>query len=181
MWKIVGVTMIALLMIVMASVAIIPVEAAPNGIPEYVVVSKAYSWLGVPYKYGGTGRKGIDCSWLVYRVYSEAGSPYGAHYSYRNVENIRKASQAVYSPRPGDLILFQEKSGPDKGKWTHVGIYIGQVYRNGRWDICFIHASAIAGKVVQDYLYDSPYYGKGYLLKRFNVQFVRYNPDYWRN
>lgn len=168
------ITCLALTLIAMSFT--IPVQAAPYGIPEWAVISESHTWIGVPYKYGGTGRSGIDCSWLVYRVYSNAGKPYGAYYYYRTAENIKGASYPVYPPRPGDLILFQEKT---TGRWTHVGIYMWQSYRNGRWDIYFVHASAYAGKVIGDYLLSSPYYGTGWWYRNFNIAFVRYNPDYW--
>lgn len=41
------------------------VSAAPDGISEYAVVLEAYSWLGVPYQYGGESKSGVDCSGLV--------------------------------------------------------------------------------------------------------------------
>ena len=36
--------------------------------PLYLEIS---SWIGVPYKYGGITRKGVDCSGLVLNVYRE--------------------------------------------------------------------------------------------------------------
>ncbi len=162
---------------VMASVAVTTVEAAPNGIPEWAVIQEAYSWLGVPYKTDKVGdRSGIDCSWLVYRVYSNAGKPYGAYYNYRTAENIRQASYSVYPPRPGDVIIFVDKT---TGKSTHVGIYI-KPGPNGYWDSYFIHAEGLrAKKVIEDRLYYSAYYPNGEYYKYFNIYFARYNPDYW--
>lgn len=37
------------------------------------VVQEAKSWLGVPYRYGGTSRSGVDCSGLTLSVYRALG------------------------------------------------------------------------------------------------------------
>src|SRR5580658_6103892 len=43
---------------------------SPNGA---LIVTLARSWEGVPYLYGGTTRKGVDCSGLILNVCREAG------------------------------------------------------------------------------------------------------------
>ena len=148
-----------------------PVHAAPNGISEWAIVLEAFSWLGVPYELGGESKNGVDCSGLVHQVYNRAGAPF-VYYKDRSAEDIRYSpnSYSVYPPRTGDVVLFQEKYGPNKGKWTHIGIYL--------WENKFIHSSYYARKVVYDDLYYSPYYGRGWWYKNYNVAFVRYNPDY---
>jgi cell wall-associated NlpC family hydrolase len=152
-----------------------PSNAAPDGISEWRVISEAYSWVGVPYKLGGESRAGIDCSGLVRQVYIRASGGLAYYYD-RTAQQIAIVSRPVSPQRPGDVIIFKPKN--PNGQW-HVGIYISYVYRNGRWDFCFIHASAYAKKVVVDYLYDSPYYGKDWWLNNYYVWFARYNPDYW--
>lgn len=37
------------------------------------VVREAKTWLGVPYKWGGTSRQGVDCSGLTMQVYDSVG------------------------------------------------------------------------------------------------------------
>ncbi|MEP2509972.1 MAG: NlpC/P60 family protein, partial [Reichenbachiella sp.] len=37
------------------------------------VVQTAYSYKGTPYKYGGSSKKGIDCSALVQNSFASAG------------------------------------------------------------------------------------------------------------
>lgn len=183
--------------VVMASVSVMPLNAAPQGISELAVTQEAYSWLGVPYKDGGESKSGVDCSGLVRQVYMRAsGRPAtcydsirgwhaccekgtGACYYDRTAEGIRQASYSVYPPRPGDVIIFVDKA---TGKSTHVGIYI-KPGPNGYWDSYFIHAVYQAGnyypmKVVEDRLYYSPY-GTGLWYNNFNIYFARYNPDYW--
>jgi cell wall-associated NlpC family hydrolase len=39
----------------------------------YDVVREAKNWLGVPYKYGGTSKDGVDCSGLTMKVYEKLG------------------------------------------------------------------------------------------------------------
>lgn len=115
-----------------------------------VIVSRAYAWLGVPYRYGGTDRSGIDCSWLVYRVYRESGMWW---YPFMSTWSMRNSSQfiCVAVPRSGDLVLFRNLG--------HVGIYIGNGF--------FIDANSYHGRVVVDYLYDSYWQSQGPYIARF--------------
>lgn len=98
---------------------------------EVTVLKAAQSYLGVRYKFGGTTRKGLDCSGLIWRVQQDIG----------NDKAVRLSSSAMYKKgkpvsrsnlKVGDLCFF----GPRK-KVNHVGIYIG----NNR----FIHASSSKG------------------------------------
>lgn len=75
--------------------------------------------LGVPYRWGGTGVGGYDCSGLVQAAYRSAGV------------TIPRVTQAQFdagpavgagSPlSPGDLVFF----GTSAGDVSHVGIYLG--------------------------------------------------------
>lgn len=143
------------------------IPEAPSGISGWAVVIEAYSWLGVPYQWGGEDRSGVDCSGLVRQVYMRASGE-SAHYVDRTVAGIKDHSDPIYPPAAGDLVLFRNKR---TGRWTHVGIYL--------WNGYFIHASYWAGKVVRDHLYYSPYYGTGWWGRHYYIQFARYNPDYW--
>ena len=89
------------------------------------------SWLGVPYKYGGTDRNGIDCSAFVGAIYKEV---YGitlnrtANDMTRNVNFIPRSQL-----REGDLVFFKNSNG----KVSHVGIYLK--------DNLFAHSSTSNG------------------------------------
>ncbi|MES1938803.1 hypothetical protein T5B8_01100 [Salinisphaera sp. T5B8] len=89
-----------------------------------------HQWRGVPYRYGGIDRNGIDCSAFVARTMSELES--------LNLPRTTSAQARLGQPisagdlSPGDLVFF--KTGYSS---RHVGIYVGA----GR----FMHASTSQG------------------------------------
>ena len=110
----------------------------------------AESFIGTPYRYGGSGPDAFDCSGLVAYAYRQAG-----------VTVPRTAAQqyAVARPvprrdlRPGDLVFFR-LSGREV---SHVGIYAG--------DGQFVHAPQSGGQVrtanLDDEWYRQRYAGAG--------------------
>lgn len=114
------------------------------------IVEYAKSFLGTPYRNGGTTRDGMDCSGLVINVYG--------HFDVRLPRTSRDQSRAGESVdrssvEPGDLVFF--KTG--RQTVSHVGIYIG----SGR----FIHASTSARQVRVDEL-DDDYFKPRYVTAR---------------
>lgn len=100
------------------------------------------AWLGVPYKYGGTDRKGIDCSAFVGMVYREV---YGVtlHRTANDMlGDVRLIGRSQL--REGDLLFFTNS----KGKVSHVGIYLK--------DNLFAHSSTSNGVSVSNL--DSKYW-----------------------
>lgn len=109
----------------------------PTASPAPLVVT-ARSYLGTPYRYGGTDRNGMDCSGFVYRVFS--------HYRVRlprtSAKQFRVGRQVPPgSLRSGDLVFFSNS----RGHVDHVGIYVD----DGR----FIHASTGHRRVREDSLW----------------------------
>lgn len=104
-------------------------DAAHAGVTEAL---HAYydTWQGVPYRYGGVDRSGIDCSSFVRQTMRNLKS--------LNLPRTTRAQARVGQPvaqgnlSPGDLVFF--KTGY---KSRHVGIYVGA----GR----FMHASTSRG------------------------------------
>ena len=95
-----------------------------------MAVRFAYRQRGKPYRWGGTGPYGYDCSGLVQRAWRSAGVyiPRVARSQYRRIRNKVSRSRL----RAGDLIFFHG--------FGHVGMYVG----GGR----FIH-SPRAGQTVR--------------------------------
>ncbi|MDE5750329.1 MAG: C40 family peptidase [Duncaniella sp.] len=106
--------------------------------PDGKLIAEAESWLGVPYKYGGNDRSGVDCSGLVLQVYLRALEiplPRNSKAQWEYCK-LTKLSEI----RPGDLLFFA--TGKDKKRVSHVGIYVG--------DNQMIHSSTRQGVVVAD-------------------------------
>ena len=76
------------------------------------IVSAAYSFLGIPYVWGGTTTAGFDCSGMVQAAYAAAGISIPRVSWDQGAAGIEvSASEAL----PGDIVYYG---------W-HVGIYIG--------------------------------------------------------
>ncbi|AKB44404.1 MULTISPECIES: C40 family peptidase [Methanosarcina] len=109
-------------------IAFIPLgAAAPVGTSENATLEAANNWLGVKSVHGGNNTTAIDCSHLVYQVYSQVGAK---DIFFQKVPDMKNNTDYVNtsSPAPGDVIFWQ-KDVPQNGRiyWlaTHVGIYIG--------------------------------------------------------
>jgi cell wall-associated NlpC family hydrolase len=92
------------------------------------VVRQALNYKGTRYRFGGTTKRGMDCSGLVARVWADL-----------KMKKIPRASSALYNSgkpvhlaelQPGDLVFFKNTY---KRGISHVGVYAG----NNK----FVHAS----------------------------------------
>lgn len=113
------------------------VALVQSGTTSDKVLNAAYSWLGTPYRYGGSSKSGMDCSGLVYRAYANADIqlPRSSYQQSRIGERISRKEA-----KPGDLIFFRTTGR----QISHVGI-INQVKGN---EIQFIHASESRGVMI---------------------------------
>ena len=107
------------------------------------------SYLGIPYKWGGTTRQGMDCSAFARAIYRET---YGIELP-RTSKQMYQLGQKIsvqHTLKPGDLVFFKDTySGPGV---SHVGVYVGA----GR----FAHASSSQGGIITGL--DSSYFKKRY-------------------
>lgn len=112
------------------------------------ILKEARSYIGTPYKFGGTTRAGMDCSGLVINCFSKVD----LHLPRTSEEQSKIGHKINYNDmKPGDLVFFTDK--PGHHKVVHVGI-VSKV--KGNREVKFIHASTKLG-VVENDLY-VPYY-----------------------
>ncbi|MCL5284071.1 MAG: C40 family peptidase [Armatimonadetes bacterium] len=108
----------------------------------------AFTYLGVPYQWGGNTFQGIDCSGFVKNVFADIGI---------NLPRTAQEQMAYGMPvpadqlQPGDRLYFADR----EGHIVHTGIYIGNGY--------FIQASAALHRVgisrLSEPLYRQMFYG----------------------
>jgi lipoprotein Spr len=117
-----------------------------------------YDWIGTPYRFGGSSRKGIDCSAFTKQLYSDVFNL-----------TIRRSSRDIFSMvnpvgkddlKEGDLVFFKIHSR----SISHIGIYLG----NNR----FAHASSrgVAISSLDDAYYSRYFYKGGRLLESFKSE-----------
>ncbi|GAA4449665.1 C40 family peptidase [Nibrella saemangeumensis] len=103
---------------------------------EETLVSTAKTMMGIPYLWGGTSVKGMDCSGFTKTVYLLNGItlPRDASQQVHTGELIPTPNKEFSQLKPGDLLFFGEPATPEKPeRVVHVGMWIG----NNE----FIHAS----------------------------------------
>jgi lipoprotein Spr len=124
-----------------------------------------YDWIGTPYRFGGSSRKGIDCSAFTKELYSEVFNL-----------DIKRSSRDIFSMvspvskdelKEGDLVFFKIHSR----RISHIGIYLG----NNR----FAHASSkgVAISSLDDSYYSRYFYKGGRLLASFKDELTTPTSD----
>lgn len=103
-------------------------------------------WVGTSYRFGGTTKRGIDCSAFVQTALLRAFNidlPRSTHEQRHSGEKINKSEL-----KEGDLVFFRGNK--------HVGIYIGNGY--------FMHSSSSLGVSISSL--DEGYWKKQYTQSR---------------
>jgi hypothetical protein len=122
-------------------------NVTPGGINRDAVLLEVVSLLGAPYRYGGNGKDGIDCSGFTQSVFRSSlnrALPRTARDQYREGEPV--SGQELQF---GDLVFFNTTGGGP----SHVGIYLE--------DDLFAHASVTYGVTISSL--ESTYYRKRFL------------------
>lgn len=119
------------------------------------LLSEAESYLGVPYRYGGNSRKGIDCSAFVQSVFQIFEHELPRVSAAQSQKGYVVATEEL---RPGDLVFFATNG---RGRVSHVGI-VHNVSEEG--EVEFIHASTSQGVIVTPL--SSDYWAKRYLYAK---------------
>ncbi|MBM2841566.1 MAG: spr product [Bacteroidetes bacterium] len=125
-------------------------NGTPNGLNRDAVLLDVVSFLGVPYKYGGNSKGGMDCSGLTCNVYESAVQkklPRSTREQYQTGTPVEKDELQF-----GDLVFFNTTGR----KPSHVGIYIE--------DDLFAHASVVSGVTISSL--ESTYYKNRYVGAR---------------
>ncbi|MDB0602486.1 C40 family peptidase [Tenacibaculum maritimum] len=121
-----------------SSRSIVKVKQKEASIADKIVWT-AVSYKGVPYKYAGSNRKGMDCSGLIYTSFKS-----------RNID-LPRTSRQMYEKgylvrlkevKRGDLLFF--KTTNKRGKVNHVGLVTS--IKNS--EIRFIHSTSSKGVIV---------------------------------
>jgi cell wall-associated NlpC family hydrolase len=115
-----------------------------NGNENPLLLDEIVSWLGVPYKYGGTTTFGVDCSGLALNIYRKVYNIDLERVTMNMAQRTRKINRR--NLKEGDLIFFKINNR----KVSHVGIYIS----NNK----FVHASTSRGVIISDI--EEEYYRK---------------------
>ncbi|MDB5117523.1 MAG: glycoside hydrolase [Mucilaginibacter sp.] len=114
-----------------------------------------YDWIGTPYRFGGSSKKGVDCSAFTKQLYSQVFNM-----------DIKRSSRDIFSMvspvgkddlKEGDLVFFKIHSR----SISHIGIYLG----NNR----FAHASlkGVAISSLDDAYWSRYFYRGGHILSAF--------------
>jgi cell wall-associated NlpC family hydrolase len=110
----------------------VPVEQITN----LALFQTIDEWYGTRYRFGGSTKKGIDCSSLMQKIYESVYNreiPRTAVNQYAATMRIQKEEL-----QEGDLIFFHTT----RRGISHVGLYLG----NNK----FVHASSSRGVVISD-------------------------------
>lgn len=116
------------------------------------ILKDAERYLGVPYKFGGNSRSGLDCSGFTTLVFQDNELKLPRRSSDQAITGDKVQVESV---KPGDLLFFATAGG---SRVSHVGI-VHSIDNNG--EIKFIHASTSKGVIISSL--NEKYWNKAYL------------------
>lgn len=110
-----------------------------NNLFTEFLLKEAETYIGTPYRYGGTTRNGIDCSAFVRNVFET----FNKNLPRVSADQAREGfTVSTSEAKEGDLVFFATRG---RGRVSHVGIVHG---RNKDGVLEFIHSSTSKGVIV---------------------------------
>jgi len=131
-------------------------NAEPVDKKAFKVVRTAKKFEGTRYKYGGTDKKGMDCSGLIYVSFLEEGIPLPRTSRDMSLQGDRLYLKEV---SVGDLLFFE--TNKNRKVINHVGLVV-EVNEDG---IYFIHSSTSRGVIISS-LSESYWYNNFVMARR---------------
>jgi cell wall-associated NlpC family hydrolase len=127
--------------------------------PENVEAT-AKSLIGIPYLWGGTSPKGMDCSGFAKTVFRLNGLELARDADQQaDGGEVAESGSNFENLKKGDLLFFGRKGSADRPeRISHVGIYLGKK--------AFIHTPGGAGVQINSFDASAPNYNE-YELRRF--------------
>jgi len=114
-----------------------------------LLVRLVKTFLGIPYRFGGSTLKGLDCSAFVRKIYEV----FNIHLPRTTREQLSIGKRVTKEElEEGDLVFFKTRA--PRANNAHVGIYIGKNE--------FVHASSRNREVKVDNL-NAPYFSSHFL------------------
>lgn len=110
-------------------------------------------WEGTKYQFGGSTKRGVDCSGLVYLIYQEVYGKKIPRMTSQQVQVIKRKYESQL--KEGDLVFFDF----DGKKFSHVGVYLQNGY--------YVHASTRRGVMIEKLRnpYTYKYFSRGGSVK----------------
>jgi probable lipoprotein NlpC len=105
-----------------------------NDIQNGRLYSFIEEWYGTPYKFGGMGKDGVDCSALVFLLQLQVYNQPLPRTCALQVNTIKRKYEEEL--QEGDLVFFDF----DGKQFSHVGVYLQNGY--------FVHASTRKGVII---------------------------------
>ena len=105
------------------------------------IVRNALKYKGVKYKFGGTTRRGMDCSGVVYVAFGQESFKLP-----RVSRDMAKRGKKISlnKTQKGDLLFFQ--TNKSRRRINHVGLVVSNI----KGQIRFIHATTSKGVIVSN-------------------------------
>lgn len=119
------------------------------------IISYAKQFTGVPYKYGGTSRSGMDCSGLVFVAFNQENITLPRVSRDMATQGV---SISLNSVAKGDLLFF--KTNKNSNQINHVGLIVA----TDSGVIRFIHSTTSRGVIISSL--DEPYWNNAFVGAR---------------